>query len=351
MVHIIDLPYDMIDCISDYLSFVDKQNMKYSCKTFNIGIKNKLSEFEQLLFNKINDILTPNIGHNLFKLIKDSNGQIQIGGNFIAQILANQTFSNHNINIYVNYDYDPINKIIEEADDSWSEKLYHVLVENIFYSLGIDNNSSNRVSVYFIDYNQIYEENIGDADMRGVRGPRGVRGQHPPKPPKLFNIILVPVLYNTPKNILRDFSFCYNKYDGKNVYSYLKKDIISYAANLKKSPYNFIEPHIWKNDIVCCSKYNNVLFKKVSLTHNNMTRAIRKTIDYPNNNAHINNKFLSLKQYTAPTHTTQCKSFYSKTHLWFKNFGDHLLNLIFIWLLTFLIFIWLISFINLFINN
>ena len=149
----------------------------------------------------------------------------------------------------------------------------------------MDENLINRVKVYHIDYNQNYEENIGTTDPRGIRGPRGARGTVPPKLSKLLNIILVPILRSTPQNILKDYTFCWNRYDGKNVYSYMKKNVMLY---------NFTEPHIWKNNVTHCAIYNNVSFKNILLMHGDMEHAIYKAKGI------IDNKLTSLEQDIMP---------------------------------------------------
>lgn len=100
----LDLPDEIINYITEYLSIVDRNIAKNVCKQFNDAICIKLEDFNNILAKRIDQHTNSNIGFNLINLIKESSGYIQIGGNTINQCLHNQFLESSDIDIYITYD-------------------------------------------------------------------------------------------------------------------------------------------------------------------------------------------------------------------------------------------------------
>lgn len=229
--NISELPKELINYASDFLNIIEKQKMKYTCKLLNHSVRIKKENFEPILVKRINEITKSSIGEKLLKLIKNSNNLIEIGGSTIIQCLYNSFYDESDLDLYVFYDNIILKKILDDVTlryvqgvlyDSFVSQDY---IKNIFdlmkeTKLKPDNpiDLYGPEENYMIDGHHInyYDESELDKDNRKVK----------------LQIILLPIECNYENYY--DFTFCRNHYNGFNINSYKKQDVINKIGKMNK---------------------------------------------------------------------------------------------------------------------
>lgn len=224
--YLLDLPDEIINFISEFLTIAERTTTKYVCKQMHDAISIKLCDFENILVKKINMSTKSNIGSDLLKIIKESDDYVSIGGSTINQCLHYDFLPTSDIDIYINYDpYSEDNKNYDQFDGLVSDKI----LEQKYVKLCTDliSNKTNLspecsisncvlpVENYMIDgYHINYYEPNGEDDENYSTDTNFV----------VIQFILLPTNYD--KEDIFDFTFSANKYDGANVHSKSKKDVL-----------------------------------------------------------------------------------------------------------------------------
>ena len=127
------VPIDIIENFSNYISLVDKFNLKKINKYMFNNLKIKKSQFETILTNKIDSATKSKIGKDLIELIEESKGLISICGSTIHQCLFNEFRSNSDIDICIQYDSNYINEHMRGTGGDFYEKLIRTdYIKNLF---------------------------------------------------------------------------------------------------------------------------------------------------------------------------------------------------------------------------
>lgn len=228
------LPYEIVDCIGDYISMIEKQNMKYLCKEYYNKIKLRLSNFEKILMERLNkaatsetsknDHLTEKFGEKLIELIKNSNGLIQIGGSTVPQCLFNELREESDIDIYITYDDTKINVTLSRTSDFYDMFSSQEHIGKIFdlirktklkEDIGLE--ICGPTENYMIQgYHVNYYDSTNSNENKEI----------------IIQLIFIPFRYD--KDEIYDFTFCRNNYDGKNVYSFNKQDVMNKRGKMNK---------------------------------------------------------------------------------------------------------------------
>ncbi len=230
---IFNLPIEMFICISDFLSIKDRQLLKYTNKFFNDIIKIRIDNFDEMITKIISNILeNQTLSKKIIELVKISNGYIQIGGSTILQSIHYEFYDKCDIDIYID-----CTQMLEKV--SWRDvkkntckfskntndmcPLKSTLIDKMpcirFYdkllNLLCDNGMSyddNIINIYSFasSVTNIYHTNDNNKNTK-------------------IQIILTAKNY---ADIPHDFTFCKNNYDGKNVYSLRKFDVLNKSGTL-----------------------------------------------------------------------------------------------------------------------
>lgn len=213
------IPDEIINHISEYLPIIDRYRMKNMCKEYYSAIRIRLEDFENVLIKRINQSSNSNIGYKLLQMIKKSDDNIQIGGSTISQCLYNEFREESDIDIYVTYD--------ESGIDSDSIHAAYMTQKYVSQMTELLKNETKLVPDTDIEFNGATENYM-------------IEGYHinyyekcvDEKNPIKIQLILIPILYN--KDEIYDFTFCCNRYDGKNVYSNHKNDVITKSGYMNE---------------------------------------------------------------------------------------------------------------------
>lgn len=271
--HLLDLPYEIINFISEFLPITDRQKSKYVCRQMNDAICIRLKDFDDILIKRINEHTNSNIGFGLIELIKESNGYIQIGGNTINQCLHSEFISSSDIDIYITYDpvegdsYDETywnydDGIIIDGDSDSDEGYLDDLIDEIepMSPLICQDNKIDEINIS--PQKQIMAQkyaklcfdlvkNKTDLKLHGytrehlyyAEANYMIKGYHinfyenentdiasNHESFIKIQLILLPIKYD--KDEIYDFTFSRNRYDGHNVYSKNKIDVINKSGTM-----------------------------------------------------------------------------------------------------------------------
>ena len=225
---------ELLDLIGDYLTIIEKQLMKYTCKMMYNIIKIKFSNFEPVLIKRINQQTKSNIGQKLINLIKQSNGLIQIGGSTITQCLYNDSLDDSDIDIYGLYDENKFNTIKSNTDQLNTRETISAFssFDHIKYLMDLFNETSLLPEQYTSLYGPIenymingYHINYYDKEV--------IENDECTEDHKVkLQLVLVPE--NDHIDDKYDFTFCRNHYDGKNIMSYRKRDVLLKEGKMNK---------------------------------------------------------------------------------------------------------------------
>lgn len=234
---IFNLPIEMFICIFDFLSIKDRQLLKYTNKFFNDIIKIRIDNFDEMITKIISNILeNQTLSKKIIELVKLSNGYIQIGGSTILQSIHYDFYDNCDIDIYIDctqmlkkvswWDetfkkYKNTCKFSKNTNDTcplkstiidkmpcirFYDKLLNLLCDN---GMSYDDNIINIYS-FASSITNVYHMNDNNKNTK-------------------IQIILTTTNYT---DIPHDFTFCKNNYDGKNVYSLCKSDVLNKSGTL-----------------------------------------------------------------------------------------------------------------------
>lgn len=228
---IFDLPIEMFNCIADFLSIRDKQILKYTNNFFNNIICIQIGDFDEMITKIICNVLkNQTLCQKIIDLVKMSNGYIQIGGSTILQSIHNENYDKYDIDIYIDcsqmlqnmswwddkiekYKYICENSNIANSKcalkstiiEKWTciqyyDKLLQLLRE---YGMSYDDSTIDNYSFTGSITNLFFAQD----NERNIK----------------IQIIMITTNY---MDIPHDFTFCKNIYDGKNVYSLSKSDVL-----------------------------------------------------------------------------------------------------------------------------
>jgi hypothetical protein len=199
----LNLPTEIHTYISDFLSIIDKQNLKYTNNYFNSNIKITLSCAEKSLVNYINRKTESEIGREIIGLIKENKGYIIIVGSSIVQSLDNSFNKNSDIDIIIYY----------KPKLSQSKQLYKEIL-----SIIKNNTNLNRITSranYICDIGNVETFILDKKNDEYLYS----------YSPVLQIITTRHNLYNLHQHFF-DFSFNRNYYDGNNFYSLSKQHML-----------------------------------------------------------------------------------------------------------------------------
>ena len=211
---------DIFNHIISYLSICDATKLKSINKSFYKNIKISLNLFNDILSKNI-DGLTESygLGQQIISHIKHNYGNIKIIGSSILQCLNYDFYKESDIDIYLKYNPENygddcnLDKIIQ------NEKHISKIIE-ILNIDGLHQKKANE-NYYIPGYNINYylTKNI-DCSYH----PNDLYCE---KNKVKVQLLMVPEDYYNNMFKSYDFTFCRNYYDGKNVYSFNKIDVVS----------------------------------------------------------------------------------------------------------------------------
>lgn len=206
-------PLELYNYVSIFLNIINKQKMKYINKSIYNYIKISKNEIDQIIINRINILTNSKIGIELLYLIKKYNNMF-LGENIINQCLTNNFNDNSYIDLYIYYNKNEL----KNGNINHRYIGYYNLLYLLFNSIEFIKNVLDLMNYTNLDINY-YLKIYGPKKL--CYGNGHYIDYYTDNKLKL-KIILIPN-----NEFINYFDFNKNYYDGINIYSYNKWNILN----------------------------------------------------------------------------------------------------------------------------